>query len=217
MMNDVSSLKDTIAPKSDRVNADDFLAGPEQVKITAVKRGDADTPVAIHLEGRKPYYPCKSMRRVLITCWGDDGREWVSREMILFNDPEVVFGGVKVGGIRISHLSHLDSDMTISLTKTRGKKAPFVVRRLQSNVAHEKKPAAEPVEQPMYPAEKFNENFPKWEAMIQAGDKTADQILAAVQKGGRLTVGQVDRIRAVVVNPTAAEEETTQEEGNPFE
>lgn len=216
-MNDVSSLKDTIVPKSDRVNADDFLAGPEQVKITAVKRGDADTPVAIHLEGRKPYYPCKSMRRVLITCWGDDGREWVSREMILFNDPEVVFGGVKVGGIRISHLSHLETDMTISLTKTRGKKAPFVVRRLQSNAAPEKKPAAEPVEQPMYPAEKFNENFPKWEALIASGDKTAEQILAAVQKGGRLTVGQVDRIKAVVVNPSMEEEEPHQEEGNPFE
>lgn len=216
-MSDVSSLKDTIVPKSDRVNADDFLAGPERVKITAVKRGDADTPVAIHLEGRKPYYPCKSMRRVLITCWGDDGREWVGREMVLFNDPEVVFGGVKVGGIRISHLSHLDSDMTISLTKTRGKKAPFVVRRLQSNVAPEKNPATEPVEQPMYSADKFNENFPKWEAMIQAGDKTAEQILAAVQKGGRLTVGQVDRIKAVAVNPPAAEEEPSQEEGNPFE
>lgn len=215
-MNDVSSLKDTIVPKSDRVNADDFLAGPEHVKITAVKRGDADTPVAIHLEGRKPYYPCKSMRRVLITCWGDDGREWVDREMVLFNDPEVVFGGVKVGGIRISHLSHLESDMTISLTKTRGKKAPFVVRRLDGAKV-DKKTAAEPVEQPMYPADKFNENFPKWESLIQAGDKTADQILAAVQKGGRLTVGQVDRIKAVAVNPPAVEEDPPQEEGNPFE
>ena len=213
-MSDVKDLADTIAPKSDRINADDFLAGPEQAKITAVKRGDSDTPVAIHLEGRKPYYPCKSMRRVLIACWGRDGSGWVGREMVLFNDPEVVFGGVKVGGIRISHLSHLETDMTISLTKTRGKKAPFVVRRLQSNSAPEKKPAAEPE---MYPAEKFNENFPKWEALIQSGDKTPDQILAAVQKGGRLTVGQVDRIRGVTMNESPAEPEPPQEEGNPFE
>ena len=71
-MTDATNLRDTIAPKSDRVNADDFLAGPETVTITAVKRGDADTPVAIHIEGRKPYYPCKSMRRVLISAWGDN-------------------------------------------------------------------------------------------------------------------------------------------------
>lgn len=195
-MSDVSSLKDTIVPKSDRINADDFLAGAETVTVTAVKRGDADTPVAIHLEGKKPYYPCKSMRRVLIACWGDDGRAWVGRQMTLFCDPEVVFGGVKVGGIRISHLSHIDSDLTLSLTKTRGKKAPFVVRRLTSSKP-EAKPAAEPIEQPFYDAEKFEANFQAWADLIASGKKTADQIIAAVQKCGRLTVGQVDRIKAV--------------------
>ena len=157
------------------------------------------------------------MIRVLAACWGDNAKDWHGSSMTLYNDPEVVYGGIKVGGIRISHLSHLDSDMTISLTKTRGKKAPFVVRRLDGAKV-DKKPAAEPVEQPMYPADKFNDNFPKWEALIASGDKTAEQILAAVQKGGRLTVGQVDRIKAIVVNPPAVEEEPPEmEEGNPFE
>lgn len=214
-MSDVSSLKDTIVPKSDRINADDFLAGAETVTVTAVKRGDADTPVAIHLEGKKPYYPCKSMRRVLIACWGDDGRAWVGRQMTLFCDPEVVFGGVKVGGIRISHLSHLESDMTISLTKTRGKKAPFVVRRLQPNAETETKPAAEPIEQPFYDAEKFEANFQAWAGLIASGKKTADQIVAAVQKGGRLTVGQVDRIKAVAI-PKPEEPEPELTDGDPF-
>lgn len=214
-MSDVSSLKDTIAPKSDRINADDFLAGAETVTVTAVKRGDADTPVAIHLEGKKPYYPCKSMRRVLIACWGDDGRAWVGRQMTLFCDPEVVFGGVKVGGIRISHLSHLESDITISLTKTRGKKAPFVVRRLQSTNAAAPKPAAEPIEQPFYDAEKFEANFQAWADLIASGKKTHDQIIAAVQKGGRLTVGQVDRIKAVAI-PKPEEPEPELTDGDPF-
>lgn len=214
-MSDVSSLKDTIVPKSDRINADDFLAGSETVTITAVKRGDADTPVAIHLDGKKPYYPCKSMRRVLIACWGDDGRAWVGRSMTLFNDPEVLFGGVKVGGIRISHLSNLESDMTISLTKTRGKKAPFVVHRL-TGATPVSKPAAEPIEQPMYDADKFNANFPQWEELIASGKKTADQIIAAVQKGGRLTVGQVDRIRAVQPREEP-KQEAPPADGDPFE
>lgn len=195
-MNDVTNLKDTIVPKSDRVNADDFLTGSETVTITAVKRGDADTPVAIHIEGKKPYYPCKSMRRVLIALWGKDGNAWVGRSMTLYTDPEVVFGGVKVGGIRISHVSHIESDFSVSLTKTRGKKAPFVVKKLLGG-AQDEKSAAAPVEQPYYPADKFESNFPAWEKLIADGSKTADQIIANVERGGKLTVGQADRIRAV--------------------
>ena len=129
-MTDATNLRDTIAPKSDRVNADDFLAGPETVTITAVKRGDSDTPVAIHIEGRKPYYPCKSMRRVLISAWGDNGPDWVGRSMTLYTDPTVKFGGVAVGGIRISHMSHIESDLALALTATRGKRTPFTVRKL---------------------------------------------------------------------------------------
>ena len=217
MTNEVD-IRKAIQARSDQLNSDDLLAGSITGAITNVRAGNKEQPVQIDLDcWHVPYKPCKSMIRVLAACWGDNAKDWHGRSMTLYNDPEVVYGGIKVGGIRISHLSHLDSDMTISLTKTRGKKAPFVVRRLQSGAAPEKKSAAEPVEQPMYPAEKFNENFPKWEAMIRAGDKTADQILAAVQKGGRLTVGQVDRIRAVSVNPTAVEEEPPKEEGNPFE
>jgi len=214
-MNDVSNLKDTIAPKSDRVNADDFLTGAETVTVTAVKRGDADTPVAIHIEGKKPYYPCKSMRRVLIALWGKDGNAWVGRSMTLYNDPEVVFGGVKVGGIRISHVSHIESDFSVSLTKTRGKKAPFVVKKLVGGAASESA-AIQEVEQPYYPAEKFETNFPAWEKLIAEGKKTADQIIASVERGGRLTVGQGDRIRGVKV-AEGEQEAAPMSEGDPFE
>lgn len=212
-------IRKAIQARSDQLNSDDLLAGPITGVIINVRAGNKEQPVQIDLDcWHVPYKPCKSMIRVLAACWGDNAKDWHGRSMTLYNDPEVVYGGIKVGGIRISHLSHIDSDLTLSLTKTRGKKAPFVVRRLQSNAAPENKTAAEPVEQPMYPAEKFNENFPKWEAMIQAGDKTDDQILAAVQKGGRLTVGQVDRIRGVTVNNSVpVESEPPQEEGNPFE
>ena len=214
-MNDQVDIRKATMAKSDQMNADDLLAGPITGAITNVRAGNKEQPVQIDLDcWHVPYKPCKSMIRVLAACWGDNAKDWHGRSMTLYNDPEVVYGGIKVGGIRISHLSHLETDMTISLTKTRGKKAPFVVRLLQSSAAPEKKPAAEP---DMYPAEKFNENFPKWEALIQSGDKTAEQILAAVQKGGRLTVGQVDSIRAVTVNPKQADEAPEMEEGNPFE
>lgn len=139
-MSDVQSLKDTIVPKSDQLNADDLLTGPLVVTIQKVSRGDTkEQPVSIAIDGgRMPYKPCKSMRRVLIAAWGEDGRLWVGKSMRLFCDPEVMFGGVKVGGIRISHLSHIANTMTIALTTTRSKRAPYRVEPLEEQ--SEKKP-----------------------------------------------------------------------------
>lgn len=136
-MSDVGSLKDTIVPKSDQLNADDLLTGPIVVTIQKVSRGDTkEQPVSIAIDGgRMPYKPCKSMRRVLIAAWGEDGRLWVGKSMRLFCDPEVMFGGVKVGGIRISHLSHIANTMTIALTTTRSKRAPYKVEPLEEQKA----------------------------------------------------------------------------------
>jgi hypothetical protein len=125
------SLADTITPRSDQLNADDLLCGPITVKVTSVKRGDAVQPVIIGIDGdRQPYKPCKSMRRVLIAAWGDKGADWVGKSMTLYCDPSVVFGGVRVGGIRISHLSHIPNDTTFLLTTARGKRGEFPVKRL---------------------------------------------------------------------------------------
>lgn len=214
MTEEVDIRKATMA-KSDQMNADDLLAGPITGAITNVRSGNKEQPVQIDLDcWHVPYKPCKSMIRVLAACWGDNAKDWHGRSITLYNDPEVVYGGIKVGGIRISHLSHLESDMTISLTKTRGKKAPFVVRRLTS-AKPEAKPAAEPIEHPFYDAEKFESNFQAWADLIASGKKTADQIIAAVQKGGRLTVGQVDRIKAVT-KQEAQEQAPELDEGDPF-
>ena len=98
----MTDLAQTILPKTDQLNADTLLAGPMTITVTAVKGCDDPTqPIAIHFEGgeKTPYKPCKSMRRVLVHCWGADGNTFVGRRMTLFCDPEVVFGGIKVGGI----------------------------------------------------------------------------------------------------------------------
>ena len=119
-MNDVSKLGDTVIAKSDQLNADDLIGGPITVTVTSVSRGNSEQPVVIGITGQRPYKPCKSMRRVLITAWGDDGRVWVGRLMTLYCDPDVMFGGVKVGGIRISHLSHIDSDLIVGMNIKKG-------------------------------------------------------------------------------------------------
>ena len=125
MNNDVSSLRDTIIPKSDQLNADQLLGGPMTIKVTAVRRSDsAEQPLSIHYENEngRPYKPCKSMRKLLIHVWGDDGNKWIGRSMTLFNDPAVMWAGVAVGGVRISHLSDIQGVVNISLAATRGKK-----------------------------------------------------------------------------------------------
>lgn len=133
-MNDISKLRDTIVPKSDQLNADDLLAGPITVAVVGVKRGDtAEQPISIEIDGgRHPYKPCKSMRRVMIAAWGDDGRKWVGQRMTLYCDPDVKFGGVKVGGIRISHMTGINGRLTVMLTTTRSKRSEFSVQELQA-------------------------------------------------------------------------------------
>lgn len=179
-MTDLTNLRETIVPKSDRINADDFLAGPETVTITAVKKGDSESPVAVHLEGRKPWFPCKSMRRVLITAFGDCGADWVGKSATLFCDPAVRFGGVAVGGIRIAALSHIENDLAISLTTTRGKRSPYTVKKL--SVIY-------------YDPAKFDANLSAWLAAIDAGKATADAVIAKVEQAGKLTDEQKQKIR----------------------
>jgi len=129
-MNDMASA---IIPKSDQLNADDLLAGPITIKITGVTvKGGQEQPVSIHFEGDdgKPYKSCKSMNRVLVTAWGPDSSKYVGRSLTLYCDPKVKWGGMEVGGIRISHMSDIDSPLTLALTVTRANKKPYTVKPL---------------------------------------------------------------------------------------
>lgn len=146
-MSDIASLKDTIIPKSNQLNAEDLLSAPITIKVTDVRRSTSDDqPVSVHYENDngRPFKPCKSMRKLIIFAWGDDGREWIGKSMTLYNNPEVKWGGVKVGGIRISHMSHIDRDIAVSLTVTKGKKEPFVVKKLA--VSEQQKQQSQPAD-----------------------------------------------------------------------
>lgn len=140
-------LSQFIAPKSDQLNADDLIGGSRTVTVTRVKgeASDKDQPISIFFEGdnSKPFKPCKSMRRVLVEVWGKDGREYAGRSMTLYRDPEVTFGGIKVGGIRISHMSHIDRSKTVMLTITRARRKPMEIKPLEVAAP----PKSEPVKQ----------------------------------------------------------------------
>ena len=131
-MNDMAS---TIIPKSDQLNSDDLITGPITITITGVDiRSGQEQPISIHFEGDggKPYKACKSMCRVMVSAWGPDSKKYAGRSMTLYRDPKVKWAGMEVGGIRISHMSDIDSAMTMALTVTRANKKPFTVRPITS-------------------------------------------------------------------------------------
>jgi hypothetical protein len=64
-------------------------------------------------------------------------------------------------------------------------------------------PAARPAPE-AYPADRFAENLPKWRALVDAGTKTADDILAMVQSKATLTAEQIKAIQDLAITDVPA-------------
>jgi hypothetical protein len=124
-------MRAVIIPKSDQINADDLLGGPITITISRV----TIRPGTEQGDNGKPYKPCKSMARVMVHCWGPDASAYTGRSMTLYCDPKVQWGGMAVGGIRISHLSHIPNAVTMALTATKGSRKPFTVKPLETAAA----------------------------------------------------------------------------------
>lgn len=126
-------MKITAEPRSDQWNADDFIGGPRTFTIAGVKNGSAEQKYDISLvegEGRV-WRPPLTMLRVLMFAWGDEAADWEGRRVTLYVDPTVRFGAEVRGGIRISHLSHIDKQLKVPISPSRGKRAIFKVEPLK--------------------------------------------------------------------------------------
>jgi len=134
---DVRDLRSTIIPKSDQLNSEQLLGGPLIITVSDVRVGSgADQPVSVFYatDPQRPFKPCKTMRKLLIHAWGQDGTQWIGKSMELFNEPTVKFGGEEVGGIRISRLSDINPrGIDLSLTATKGRKEKHRVQLLKSS------------------------------------------------------------------------------------
>lgn len=125
---DISS---SIIPDSSQINAEDLLSGPKTFTITNVSAGNAEQPVNIHLsETDRAYRPNKTMRRLLVAAWGAETATFTGRKLTLYRDKTIRFGKDAVGGIRISHMSHIEKPISVALTVTRGKRQRFTVEPL---------------------------------------------------------------------------------------
>lgn len=125
-------MRVTIQKKTDQLNFEDFLGGVTRtVTVAGVKKGTKEQPYDIELEGdQRVWRPPSTVLKILVAAWGDDATVWVGRHATLYGDPDVRFGREKVGGIRVSHLSHLDGPLQLSLTETRGKRTVHTIQPL---------------------------------------------------------------------------------------
>lgn len=123
-----------IEPKSDQLNADDLMTGPRTIKIRDVKVSPGkEQPVWIYYEGdnNKPWKPSKSGSRCLAMCWGADASRWIGLSCTIYRDPDILWGGAKVGGIMPSHVEGISGPQTVMLTKTRTSRKPTVIKPLE--------------------------------------------------------------------------------------
>jgi hypothetical protein len=121
-------LTESIAPRSDQVNADDLVGGPITYTIREVKQGAAEQPFDFVLvETNRAYRPSKTMRRLIVAAWGPDANQYAGRRLTLYREPSIKFGGQAVGGIRISAMSHISKRLEEKFQTTRGKRETFTV------------------------------------------------------------------------------------------
>lgn len=132
-MNQHTDMRPVIVPKSDQLNAEDLMGGDRTITITEARvNPGTEQPVIVNYEGDngRPYKPCKTMCRLMVKFWGPDSANYTGKRLTLYYDPEVRWGNVKVGGIRISHMSDIDRVQKVALTETRGKRKEHVVKPL---------------------------------------------------------------------------------------
>lgn len=131
------NLSQATLARSDQLNADDLVGGPRTFTVTEVRRGDAEQPVAIVLEefpANRPFKPSKTVLRLLSYVWGEETDDWPERpRFTLYRDGKVKWAGQEIGGIRVSHMSHITEPKKIALAESKGKKTLHVVHPLPAD------------------------------------------------------------------------------------
>ena len=134
----MASLTAKAPPKTDQLNADHLAARSIIFRIERVKLHDrTDQPVEVFGvdvetgERLLPWRPCKTMIRVLAGLYGDDDANLPGQTVELYRDPEAMYGGEKVGGIRIRAASGLTKPKAVVVTLNSKQRVPYRVEPLR--------------------------------------------------------------------------------------
>jgi hypothetical protein len=125
-------MRVTIEKKTDQLNYEDFLGGITRiVTIAGVTAGTKEQQYDIAIEDdTRVWRPAVTVLKLLVAAWTDEAKLWTGRRAELYGDPDIMFGRDKVGGIRVSRLSHIDAPLAVSLTETRGRKKTHTIQPL---------------------------------------------------------------------------------------
>ena len=140
-MNDVLDISPLVAPESDELVGDDLLGGPKTITIVNVDANGAEKKkVRLFYPGGedRPWRPCKGMARVLMSQWGPDAKKWIGKSIKLFRDPDAMFGGAKVGGVRIAGMSHIPVGFESPVKERRGAIKIYQIEKLESEPQSDK-------------------------------------------------------------------------------
>ena len=174
-------ITDALAPKSDQLDAVELVTPRTFTIDTGSKLGrrddDGQAVVDVRLvDFPRVWRPSKGMLDVIVAIWGTNAKEWVGRQVTLYNDRDVTFGKDKVGGIRISHMSGIDKPTTVQI-RGRGRGA----RKLPWRI--------EPIAAPAAPAEPTEAEVAACTDLDtlrdmhrRSGDERRAQILARVEE-----------------------------------
>lgn len=140
----VGDMTAVIAPRSDQLNAEDLISGPRTITVTAVDvKNSKEQPVTVHYDGEngKPFKPCKTVCKLMARVWkSEDSKTYVGKSMVIFRDPKVRFGADETGGIRVSHMSHIDKIEKVALLKTKGKYETHAIAPMPGESKKERAP-----------------------------------------------------------------------------
>lgn len=198
--------------KSDQLNGCDLLGGAIVAKIIDVRPGNSEQPVIIDIDSwPQPWKPSKTSMRVLMACWGGDPSVWIGRYAVLYCEESVTFGKEAIGGVRTSHLSHIDGHKTIMVNATRGKKA---AQKVEPYYPKEQQAPQQPT---YWPDDAFEKQYAKAEPLLISGEKIADDVISALETKALLSEGQKARLRRCVnQQPQQDEAPPLEQDGDPF-
>jgi hypothetical protein len=138
----MGNISHLLVSNSTQLDNVDLMGGPREFTITEVaETNDREQPLSVTLaEYHRPWKPGLTMRRLLAGLYGEDDDNWVGKRVRLFRDESVSFGKQRTGGTRISHASHIDRPITLTLPISKGKFGEFKVEPLVESAPTPSKP-----------------------------------------------------------------------------
>lgn len=161
-------ISDTLLVKSDRICADDLLAGDLIITVTKADKFTEDTKKRIKIWNDvfpdKCYIPTTGMARAIAMKWGKDSDNWIGKQLQLYREPTVIYAQKEVGGVEVRNMSHIPESFTFMLKVSKYKSRPHTIGVIKGGevTVAKKEPKKEVVKD-----EKF-------EALKEAGYKAAE-------------------------------------------